>query len=187
MMMLLMNVAWSRRPICLSVTTILIATLSACDGGPTAPSSATANLVVQLTDAPVQGVEQIHLVFTTVTAKPVGGPPETLDLDVDPGESLDILALQNEVITLAAGIVDEGPYEFLMINLNESESYLIFDGDRLPLQVPSEEIKILGGFEVGANSVTTVLLDWDAAESLVLLGNGEWLLTPVITMEVSTS
>ena len=74
-----------------------------------------------------------------------------------------------------------------MINLNESESYLIFDGEQLPLQVPSEEIKIVGGFEVDANSVTTVLLDWDAAESLVLRGNGEWLLTPVITMEVSTS
>ena len=146
-MMLLMNVAWSRRPIFLSATTILIATLSACDRGPTAPSSAAANLVVQLTDAPVQWVEQIHLVFTTVTAKPVGGPPETLVLGLDPGESLDILKLQKqkEVIPLAAGIVDEGPYEFLMINLNESESYLIFDGEQLPLQVPSEEIKIVGG------------------------------------------
>ena len=186
-MMLLISVSWSRRPIFLSLATILVVTLGACDGGPTAPSSAAANLVVQLTDAPVEGVEQINLVFTTVTAKPVGGPPETLDLDFGPGEFQDLLELQNEVITLAAGIVEEGPYEFLMINLNESESHLIFDGDRLPLQVSSEEIKILGGFEVDANGVTTVLLDWDAAESLVLRGNGEWLLTPVITMEVSTS
>ena len=47
--------------------------------------------------------------------------------------------------------------------------------------------KSLGGFEVGADGVTTVILDWDADESLVLRGNGEWLLKPVIAMEVSTS
>jgi len=143
--------------------------------------------VVQLTDAPVPGVEQINLAFTNVTAKPVGGPPEILDLGFGIGEFQNLLELQNEVITLAAGIVTAGQYEFLMINLNESESHLVFYGDMLPLQLPSEEIKILGGFEVDVNGVTTVLLDWDAAESLVLRGNGEWLLTPVITMEVSTS
>ncbi len=53
--MLLMRVSWFRRPIFLSLTTVLVVSLSACDGGPTAPAGGAPNLVVQLTDAPVPG------------------------------------------------------------------------------------------------------------------------------------
>ena len=142
-MMLLMNVAWSRRPIFLSATTILIATLSACDRGPTAPSSAAANLVVQLTDAPVQWVEQIHLVFTTVTAKPVGGPPETLVSACDRGPTAPSSAAANLVVQLTDAPVQwveqihlvfttvtakpvGGPPETLVLGLDPGESLDIF-------------------------------------------------------------
>ena len=83
-MMRRMSVSWLRRLPCLSLT-VLAATLAACDDGPTTPSRPAPNLVVQLTDAPAASVDQINLVFTTVTAKPVGGPPETLDLGFGPG------------------------------------------------------------------------------------------------------
>ena len=55
----------------------------------------------------------------------------------------------------------------------------------LPLRIPSQEIKILGGFRVDDDGTTTITLDFDAERSLVKLGNGEWLLKPVIAMEVS--
>ena len=57
----------------------------------------------------------------------------------------------------------------------------------MPLRIPSEEIKVLGGFTVTEEGLTTVTLDFVAEESLVLLGNDEWLLQPVILMDVSTS
>lgn len=58
----------------------------------------------------------------------------------------------------------------------------------MPVQIPSEEIKILGRFEVfevAAGDPTTITLDFDVEESLVSLGNGNWLLTPVITTHVA--
>lgn len=55
------------------------------------------------------------------------------------------------------------------------------------LRVPSEEIKILSSFTVGTDRTTTLTLDFDAKSSLVRLGNGEWLLRPVIVMTGNTT
>jgi len=51
-----------------------------------------------------------------------------------------------------------------------------------PLRIPSEEIKILGGLSVEEGGTTTVTLDFDAEASLNRLGNGQWLMTPIIVM-----
>ncbi len=48
-----------------------------------------------------------------------------------------------------------------------------------------EEIKILGGFVVADDTTTTITLDFDVEQSLVLLGNGGWLLKPVIIKTVA--
>ena len=119
-----------------------------------------------------------------MTAKPVNAPTETLlDLGLTTNPQ-DLLALQDTEVTLASGVVEPGVYDFLMINLDEAQSFLTEAGsdDEVPLQIPSEEIKILGGFEVNEGDVTTITLDFDAEESLVLLGNGDWLLQPVIVI-----
>jgi hypothetical protein len=78
--------------------------------------------------------------------------------------------------------VENGSYEFIQIELDESQSNVIEDGVMKSLQIPSEKIKVLGGFEVKDGETTTVLLDFDAEKSLVLRGNGEWLLKPVILL-----
>ena len=167
----------------LSVTAGAALTLTACDS-PTAPSESP-NLVVQLTDDHTQQVDKVNVYFTTVTAKPVDGPTETLDLELTTNPQ-DLLVLQDTVITLATGDVPVGEYDFLMINLDEAMSHLVLlDGDQVPVRLPSEEIKILGGFEVADETTTTITLDFDAEQSLVSLGNGGWLLKPVIIRTVA--
>lgn len=37
----------------------------------------------------------------------------------------DLLALQDTKVTLASGVVEPGTYDFLMINLDEAQSYLV--------------------------------------------------------------
>ena len=73
-----------------------------------------------------------------------------------------------------------------MINLDEAMSHLVLtDGNQVPVRIPSEEIKILGGFEVADETTTTITLDFDAEQSLVSLGNGGWLLKPIIIQTVA--
>jgi hypothetical protein len=164
---------------------IALLALAACGEGPTSPSG-NANLIVNLTDDHTDDVDEVNLFFTSVTANPTGGPPETLALALDTNPQ-DLLVLRDAVVALATSIVEPGDYVSLTINLDQERSNVVEAGEERSLRIPSEEIKILGGFAVGDDGVTIVTLDFDAEKSLVLLGNGEWLLTPVITMDVSAS
>lgn len=171
----------SRAISCLVVLTVL--SMTACDDSPTAPSAGP-NLIVQLTDAHTDTVEQVNLYFTSVTANPAGGPPETMALVLTDNPQ-DLLVLRDAVIPLAMATVEPGDYVSLRINLDEALSNIVEGGKTFPIRIPSEEIKILGGFSVDADGTTTVTLDFDAERSLVRLGNGDWVLKPVIGMEVS--
>ena len=166
-------------------TAIALLALVACGDGPTSPTG-NANLVVNLTDDHTENVQAVNLFFTSVTANPKDGPPETLVLELT--EAQDVLVLQDMVIALATGVVDPGDYASVTINLEEEDSNVVLKtGEVVPLRIPSEEIKILGGFTVTEERLTTVTLDFVVEESLVLLGNDEWLLQPVILMDASTS
>jgi hypothetical protein len=91
---------------------------------------------------------------------------------------VDLLTLDNQVIALATGAVPAGDYEFIQIEIDPAQSSVLENGVTKSIQTPSNEIKILGGFTVDGD--TTVTLDFDAAKSLLPLGNGAWLLKPVI-------
>lgn len=162
--------------------------LVACGDAPTSPTG-NANLVVNLTDDHTDNVLEVNLFFTSVTANPKDGPPILVPLALDDDDNpQDLLDLQERVIALATGVVDDGEYASITINLDQERSnILLMTEEVVPLRIPSEEIKILGGFTVTEERLTTVTLDFVAHESLVLLGNDEWLLQPVIIMEVSTS
>jgi len=163
----------------LAFTVLAVAGLvAACSGSPTSPSG-NANLRLMLTDDPIEGLEKVNIYFTSVTVKPVGEPPKELTLQLQENP-VDLLTLDDKVIGFAAGVVMPGDFEFIHINIDESQSSIVVNGTRKPLRIPSEEIKILGGFKVDENHVTTLTLDFDAQASIVTLGNGGFLLKPVI-------
>jgi hypothetical protein len=149
-------------------------------GNPTSPSR-NPNLIVRLTDDHIDDVDQVNLFFTDVTVKPVGRPVETLSVALATNPQ-DLLVLQDSVVTLATGLVEPGEYEFIRLNIDDARSSVVEGGLSKRLRTPSEQIRILGRFTVGEGGVTTVTLDFDAEESLVHLGNGDWLLKPVIAM-----
>jgi hypothetical protein len=172
-------------PVCCALMGVLVLLLAGCDGSPTAPGVGS-NLIVHLTDGHTDDVDEVNIFFASVTANPTDGPPELLELALEENPQ-DLLVLQDAVITLATSVVEPGEYASLMINLDQEQSNVVEAGEERPLRIPSQEIKILGGFTVSEDGVTTVTLDFQAEESLVKLGNGDWLLTPVITMEVAVS
>jgi len=151
---------------------------AACGDNPASPSGTGSNLRLMLTDAPA-GVDQVNIYFTSVDAKPVGGPLEHLALNLS-SNPIDLLTLDDKVVGFAAGEVDAGQYEFVHINIDQDRSYLIENGVRKTLRVPSQEIKVVGGFEIDDDDVTTLTLDFDADASLNKLGNGDWMLRPVV-------
>jgi hypothetical protein len=158
------------------VTAVML--MTACGDSPTSPSGTGSNLRLMLTDAPA-GVDQVNVYFTSVDAKPVGKPLEHLDLQLT-SNPIDLLTLDDRVVGFAAGEVDPGEYEFLHINIDQDRSYLVEDGVRKTLRIPSQEIKVVSGFSIDNDHITTLTLDFDADASLNKLGNGDWIMRPVV-------
>lgn len=167
-----------------TVGMVLVAVLSgiavSCGSSPSAPDGS-AMLRIMLTDAVTDDVEAVNVYFTSVTAKPMDGPPLDLVLELAPNP-VNLLTLADTVTRFAAAAVEPGAYEYVHINIDEDRSSLVENGVEKRLRIPSEEIKIAGGFVVDGDTLTTVTIDFDADASLVALGNGEWLLKPVVVV-----
>lgn len=164
-----------------AVALALSTLLAACDGSNPSGPGGTGRLVVRMTDAPTAGATEINVHITGLTVKRAGAPVERISGDVG---TIDLLTLLDTSMLLTAANVPAGEYEFIQVELSEEGSSVVEagTGDTFPLVIASDEVKVLGGFTVADNGTTTVLLDFDAAASLRHLGNGEWLLTPVISL-----
>jgi len=145
---------------------------------PTAPSL-NGHLTVKLTDASTDEVGAINVYVSGLTVKPKDGPVQQL-----PGVPglIDLLQLQGTSQDLVDVGVPAGDYEFVQVELDQSKSNVVemASGETKPLKIASQEIKVLGGFTIPVDGTATVLLDFKAGPSLQHLGNGDWLLTPVI-------
>lgn len=170
----------------LSISTIFLALgllVGACndsnDNG-TSPPLPVGALEVRLTDAPTEDVAAVNVFVSGLLIKPSGGPAARVADEIG---TFDLLSLQGTTAQLVQLGVAAGDYEFVQIELDQDRSSVVLaDTDEVvPLAIASEEIKVLGGFEVPVGGETVVTLDFDAAASLRQLGNGDWLLTPVIT------
>lgn len=156
---------------------------NACGENPAAPSapSGSANLAVMLTDAPIDDVEQVNIYFTSITLKPEGKPVQQLQLEL-PQNPVNLLMLTDRSIAFATGAVEPARYDFMHLNIDQARSNIVEKGVRKSLRVPSEEVKVVGGFTVDDDHRTTITLDFDAKASLVRQGNGDWLLKPVVVI-----
>jgi len=153
--------------------------LDGSDSSVTSSGDPLGTLSVYLTDAPTDEVSSVNVYITGLTVKRSGASVERFSDDVG---LIDLLTLQNSTMLMAENKVPAGDYQFIRVELDQSRSNVIdkSTGETLPLKIPSEEIKVTGGFDVPAGGATNIVLDFDADKSLVKLGNGNWLLKPVI-------
>ena len=160
---------------------LVVFLVAGCGGGGSETSSggSSGNLNIYLTDAPTDEVSSVNVYITGLTVKRSGASVERISNDVG---LIDLLTLQNSTQLIAVANVQPGNYEFIMVELDQNRSSVVekSSGSTLPLKIPSQEIKVLGGFVVQAEGQTDVVLDFDAEKSLVKLGNKNWLLKPVI-------
>ena len=157
-----------------------LAVVAACsDGSPSSPAGA-GTIAVRMTDAPVADATEVNVHITGLTVKRSGAPVERISNDIG---TVDLLTLQDTSMLLVTANVTAGDYEFIQVELSEDDSSVVEEGTgtEFPLSIASDEIKVLNGFHVNANGTTEILLDFDAEASLRHLGNGEWMLTPVIS------
>ncbi len=161
---------------------LVLALAAACDDGGSPTASTRGTLTIQLTDQPIEAILEVNVFIAGLTVKRSGADVERIAGEVG---VVDLLKLLDATQLLVTAGVGAGSYEFIMVELDESRSSVV-EGPvpvTKPLKIPSQEVKVLGGFDVMASGETTVTLDFDASKSLHQEGNGDWLLEPVIVME----
>jgi len=162
-----------------------IGTLAGCSGGSDAP--ATGPVSVSLMDRPVDGVIALYVTITEVWIKPAGsGPAFMLPMTSTP-LTLDLLEYddQNASLLVSEAVVTAGPYNWIELVVDDStidKSYAITtEGGMEPvdIDVPSDRIRLVSGFDVAANEGLRVLLDWDVRKGLTeAVGSGDLKLRP---------
>jgi hypothetical protein len=161
----------------------LILAVFGCSGRATGPGFGTISL--KMTDDPAD-YQAVNLSITQVSAHFEGAGAESDStngwqvLRSDPFD-VDLLTLRNGVFTtLALAKVPAGHYTQIRLKLAPG-SNVVVDGTTYPLTVPSglqSGYKLVGSFDVPANGLLALTLDFDAARSIVLTGSGKYLLKP---------
>lgn len=141
--------------------------------------ASTARVSVKLTDAPGP-YEAVILNIKQVVVITSGGQRA---IDVN-GKPIDILKFRDGKDTVLAGAdVPAGRLQEIRLVLFETGNSVVIDGVSYDLNTPSGQtsgVKIKVQEDLTAGIAYTLLLDFDAAQSIVLTGNGKYNLKPVI-------
>jgi len=143
-------------------------------------------LILKVTDAPVRDLKQLNITIDSFEVHR-NDTDEWISIHIEGGRvSFDLLHLKNGNITEDAAIDAVRPGNYTMIRMHIVEG-LEFTNATLddeastviPLNVPSEKIKIPVHFEIKAGESTTIILDI-TADSVHIAQNPEHNLRPVV-------
>lgn len=156
---------------------------SACDSD--SDSTGTAKMEVRMTDSPGD-YEEVNLDVQSVQVhKEVDGDESgwiTLD-EINPG-IYNLLDFANGKDTLlASSTLPAGKISQIRLILGQNNSLKLKDGTVTPLVTPSGQqsgVKLEINAELESDVTYVLLLDFDAAKSVVARGNGQYNLKPVV-------
>lgn len=169
------------------LTTVTLLFVSCDNNSVTDTTPGTGTLEVQLHDAPAN-YEEVNVFVESVEVN--NGQSEEGWVEISsPQQSYDLLTLTNGATeVLGSAELEEGTYEQIRLILSSNGHSVVIDGTEHDMFVPSGEqtgIKLNVNAEIEPDITYTLLLDFDAARSVVERGNEqsgiEYLLKPVIS------
>lgn len=156
---------------------------SSSAGGGLTPSAT--GLQVSMTDAP-GNFQHVNITISSVSAVDNQGNVQVVNSQP---QTFDLLALQNNVDKVI-GTASLPPGQYSQIRLNVTSANVVdSSGVTHALTVPSGAqtgIKLVDNFTISATQLTSITLDFNAAQSIVTTGNAnspqgiKYLLKPVI-------
>lgn len=137
-------------------------------------------LNIRLTDAPLD-VDEVNIDLQSILVKGPGGQEE-IQLNTNAG-IYDLLDLQNGIDVLVANaMISLDEIRQVRLVLGEDNTVVV-DGVEHELKIPSGSqsgLKIQVCLDLTGMPVYSLILDFDAAESVYQLGNGRYQMRPVI-------
>ena len=161
----------------LVIATVFAMLLHGCsDSEPASPQ--TGRLKLYITDAPMAGIEQVNITFSTVEVHLNGTWIAVTSAPI----TVNLLEWNNGKI-MVLGDTELGAGRYTQIRLSVSKSEIVKDGATLPLTIPSGDetgLKLVHGFDITAGTTSEIIMDFDVTKSVTKTGNGEYKLKPTI-------
>ncbi len=192
------------RLLALGMAGMLVAFGAACGGGGGSSSNSSGNLALYLTDAFDETYQAVYVTRCEIQVSQVHEDDQT-ETDswltvARPRATYNLLELVNGVRqSLGIAYLEPGRYSQMRLIIGTEPdngtnifsaahpfaNYVIDEaGHYHALKVPSglqTGVKIIQGFDISLNGTTELILDFDAARSVVKAGSsGQWLLKPTI-------
>ena len=176
-------------------TALLVVFVTGC-GSSNSSGTQQGTLKVSLTDAPAGGFDAVNVTVSKVrvhqSATASENDPGWSEITLNPAKKINLLDLTNGVLeTLGQMPLPAGHYTqlrlvLLMNTATSIANSVVLSSDpttEIPLITPSavqSGIKLIHEFDVAPGQRVDLVLDFDALKSIVHLGNGGYLLKPVI-------
>ncbi len=183
------------RSLAVTISMLSIVGALACSS-PTTPTAGS-TLNVLLTDSPFTDAKTVLVTFSTVSAHMTGG--DFMPLPFSGGaasRTCDLKKLVGAQDVLGTGPLQAGHYTQLRLVVSSAAIY--FDnaasggacaatiaapsGRSASVEIPSGDIRLNREFDVNAATATTITLDFNGDRSITLLGNGRYVMNPVISV-----
>lgn len=163
------------------------ALLSGCLSSDSTEDS-TGTMSLDVTDAPVDEVEEVVVTFTGVTLKPRDGGQ--IHHDLEEPKTVNLLDLQRANVErlMDEEEVPAGEYNWIRLDVDESELHVKKkDGGEYDLRVPSGKLRLVSGFTVPAGGEVDFTIDVDLRDALVNpQGQDGYLLRPALRIVDNT-
>ncbi len=179
-----------------SPTAATTADNSTTSGAPTGPTG-NGTVSVSIKDKPLDGVVALLVTFDDVSVHASGDTWVKLPFD---GGALtrtcDLMSLKTAVDILGVGTLAAGHYTQLRLSVSSAKIFL--DGAPTGLTcaatipdpsvngktvvIPSGVLKLNREFDLATTATTSILVDFDADQSVKVTGSGKSMMTPVINI-----
>jgi hypothetical protein len=170
---------------------------------PATPPGGTGTLRVAITDAPACGYDHVYITVDRVRVHTSSTASDSdlgwSEIVVNPAQRIDLLSLTNGVLDeLGQVTLPAGRYTHVRLLLRANGAgvpanavVLSNGGVEIPLDTPSATqsgLKLIHPFTIEPNTLTDLVLDFDACRSVVKRGNsGRYNLKPVIAVVPRTT
>ena len=145
----------------------------------TSPETGQGQVKITMVDAPA-GYDEVNIVVTRVEVHNSNGGWIVIN---NTTATYDLLLLRNGAsVVLGDHPLDAGHYTQIRLIIGTG-SNVVVDGVTYPLEIPSGEqtgVKLNHAFVIEDGLLYELLLDFDAERSIVVTGNGQYKLKPVI-------
>jgi Domain of unknown function (DUF4382) len=149
----------------------------------TSPETGQGQIKITMVDAPA-GFDQVNVVVTRVEVHKSGSDSSSGWLVINNNvATYDLITLRNGAsVILGNHSLDAGHYTQIRLIIGTG-SNVVVNGVPYPLEIPSGQqtgVKLNHSFDIQSGLLYELLLDFDAERSIVVTGNGQYKLKPVI-------